>query len=212
MTYYDIISDIDFIIKSLKMTNVEKNKKKSVHATISDKSYNILEQYAEEFGSKSAVVDESLKILKKFKEPHMQDQRSIWCRAKDELKMFLVGKTTFLNYIKGEVDEAYTKNIAVEAIEWYLGKMIGEMTLIEFLEGLKGMWEVANYFYHIDLEKNKKGTFQMRFNHDLTNDYSRFWAGYFEKLLKDNWGCFVESFIRNESFYLIIRENHESLK
>lgn len=191
------------------MTDVKKNQKKSVHATISDESYNILQQYIEEFGSKSAVVDKALKSLKKFKEPHLQDQRSIWCRAKDELKMLLVGKTTFLNYIKGEVDEAYTKNIAVEVIEWYLGKRIGEMTLIDFLEGLKGMWQVANYFYHIDLEKNIKGTFQMRFNHDLTNDYSRFWAGYFEKLLIDNWGCFVESFIRNESFYLIIRENQE---
>ena len=49
----------------------------------------------------------------------------------------------------------------------------------------------------------------MRFNHDLTNDYSRFWAAYFEKLLIDNWGCYVESFIRNESFYLIIKENQE---
>lgn len=154
-------------------------------------------------------MDKALKSFKKFKEPHLQDQRSIWCRAKDELKMLLVGKTTFLNYIKGEVDEAYTKNIAVEVIEWYLGKRIGEMTLHRFLEGLKGMWEVANYFYNIDLEKNKKGTYQMRFNHDLTNDYSRFWAAYFEKLLIDNWGCYVESFIRNESFYLIIKENQE---
>jgi len=188
------------------MTDVKKNQKRSVHATISDDSYDILEKYMEEFGSKSAVVDNALKALKKFKEPLMQDQRSIWCRAKDELKMLLVGKTTFLNYIKGEADEAYTKNIAVEVIEWYLGKRIGEMTLVEFLEGLKGMWQVANYFYHIDLEKNKKGTFQMRFNHDLTHEYSQFWAGYFEKLLIDNWGCFVESFIRNESFYLIIKE------
>jgi len=47
----------------------------------------------------------------------------------------------------------------------------------------------------------------MRFNHDLTHEYSQFWVGYFEKLLLDNWGCFVESFIRNESFYLIIRES-----
>jgi len=193
------------------MTDVKKNQKKSVHATISNESYNILEHYAEEFGSKSAVVDIALKSLKKFKEPHLQDQRNIWCRAKDELKMLLVGKTTFLNYIRGQVDEAYTKNIAVEVIEWYLGKRIGEMSLIQFLEGLKGMWQVANYFYHIDLEKNKKGTFQMRFNHDLTNDYSQFWARYFEKLLIDNWGCFVESFIRNESFYLIIRENPDGI-
>lgn len=163
-------------------------------------------QYKEEFGSKSAVVDAAIKTLKKNKEPKLEEQRKIWCRARDELNMLLVGKTTFLNYIKGNVEEAYTKNIAVESIEWYMGKRIDDMTLQQFLEGLKGMWSAANYFYNIELEKNEKGTFQMRFNHDLTKDYSNFWAKYFEKLLKDNWGCFVESFIRNESFYIIIRK------
>ncbi|MFX1376970.1 MAG: hypothetical protein ACFFA0_14285 [Promethearchaeota archaeon] len=123
--------------------------------------------------------------------------------------MLLVGKITFLNYIKGEVEEAFTKNIAVESIEWYLGKRIEDITLQVFLDGLKGMWQVANYFNHIDLEKNSKGTFQMRFHHELTKEYSIFWAQYFEKLLIDNWGCFVESFIRNESFYLIIREEEK---
>ena len=189
------------------MVYVEKSQKKSVHATISNESYEILEQYREELGSKSAVVDAAIKLLKKFKEPRLEDQRKIWCRARDELNMLLVGKTTFLNYIKGNVKEAYIKNIAVESIEWYLGKRIEKMTLQDFLDGLKGMWLVANYFYNIELEKNRKGTFQMRFNHDLTKEYSIFWAQYFEKLLIDNWGCFVESFIRNESFYLIIKED-----
>ncbi|MHA2184531.1 MAG: hypothetical protein ACXAAI_05965 [Promethearchaeota archaeon] len=165
-----------------------------------------MQQYKDEFGSKSAVVDTALKALKQVKEPRLADRRKIWCRARDELNMLLVGKTTFLSYIKGNVEEAFTKNIAVESIEWYLGKRIESMDLQEFLEGLKGMWQVANYFFNIELEKNKKGTFQMRFNHDLTKDYSIFWAQYFEKLLVDNWGCFVEAFIRNESFYLIIRE------
>ncbi|MFX1280655.1 MAG: hypothetical protein ACFFA3_14865 [Promethearchaeota archaeon] len=144
--------------------------------------------------------------MKKFKQPHLENQRKVWCRARDELNMLLVGKTTFLAYIKGEIDKAYTENIAVEAIEWYLGKILEELTLEQFLEGLKGMWLVANYFYNIELEKNEKGTFQMRFNHNLTREYSKFWAGYFEKLLIDNWGCFVEAFIRNESFYLIIKK------
>ncbi|MFX0022726.1 MAG: hypothetical protein ACFE9S_10390 [Candidatus Hermodarchaeota archaeon] len=188
------------------MSNEKKLYKRSVHATISHESFAIVNQYEEEFGSKSAVIDAAIKSLKRFKEPQLEDQKRIWCRAREELNMLLVGKTTFLNYIKGEVEEAFTKNIAVESIEWYLGKRKELMTLQEFLIGLKGMWEVANYFHNIDLEKNEKGTFQMRFNHDLTQEYSNFWAKYFEKLLKDNWKCFVEAFIRNESFYLIIRE------
>lgn len=190
----------------MSMSSEKKIQKKSVHATISDESFKILEHYVNEFGSKSAVVDFALKLMKKTKEPHLEDQRRIWCRARDELNMLLVGKTTFLSYIKGDIDKAYKENIAIEAIEWYLGKRKEEMTLKQFLEGLKGMWQVANYFYNIELELNEKGTFQMRFNHDLTSDYSTFWARYFEKLLLDNWECFVESFIRNESFYLIIRE------
>jgi predicted CopG family antitoxin len=187
------------------ISHERKGQKNSVHATISDESYEILQQFKEEFGSKSAVVDAGLKSLKKLKEPHLEDQRKIWCRARDELNMLLVGKTTFLSYIKGNVEEAYSKNIAIEAIEWYLGKTIENMTLQKFLEGLKGMWLAANYFYKIELEKNEKGTFQLRFNHELTKEYSIFWAKYFEKILIDNWGCFVEAFIRNESFYLIIR-------
>lgn len=187
------------------ISHERKSQKNSVHATISHESYEILLQYKEEFGSKSAVVDAALKSLKKTKEPLLEDQRKIWCRARDELNMLLVGKTTFLSYIKGNIEEAYSKNIAIEAIEWYLGQTIENMTLQKFLEGLKGMWLAANYFYNIELEKNEKGTFQLRFNHELTKDYSIFWAKYFEKILIDNWGCFVEAFIRNESFYLIIR-------
>lgn len=188
------------------MSNEKRSYKKSVHATISHESYEILKQYEEEFGSKSAVVDAAIKSLKKFKQPQLMDQRSIWCRARDELNMLLVGKTTYLNYIKGKVEDVFTKNLAVESIEWYLGKRKEIMTFEEFLNGLKGMWQAANYFYNIELEKNDKGTYQMRFNHDLTKDYSEFWAKYFEKVLKDNWSCFVEAFIRNESLYLIIRE------
>jgi len=188
------------------MSDRKKSQKKSVHATISDESYEILVQYEEEFGSKSGVVDEAIKILKRFKEPYLGTKEEMWCRARDELNMVLVGKTTFLSYIKGKKEEIYSKNIAIEVIEWYNGKRIDEMNLEEFLNGLKGMWKVANYFYNIELEKNEKGIFQIKFNHDLTKSFSIFWVGYFETLLRDNWNCKVNSFIRNESFYLIIEE------
>lgn len=189
------------------MSEDKKEQKKSVHATISNESYNIIEEYQTEYGSKSAVVDAAIKVLKKRKKPFLEEQRNIWCRARDELNMLLVGKTTFLSYIKGEVEGAYTNNIAIEVIEWYLGKRIEEMNLEEFLNGLKGMWEVGNYFYKIQLIKNKNNVYQMTFKHDLTKDYSIFWSNYFEILIKENWNCFTEAFIRTESFYLIISEN-----
>ena len=71
------------------------------------------------------------------------------------------------------------------------------MTLERFINGLIGMWQVANYFYKIESEKNKEGAFQIRFNHDLTRQYSEYWANYFKTLLENNWNCNVESFIRN---------------
>ncbi|MFW9821974.1 MAG: hypothetical protein ACFFE4_03520 [Candidatus Thorarchaeota archaeon] len=188
------------------MSKSKESPKKSVHATISNQSFNIVEKFEEEYGSKSAVVDEAIKILKKFKEPQQGSIEEIWCRARAELNMVLVGKTTFLSYIKGKYEEAIKNNIAIEAIEWFLGKRKEELSLEEFLKGLTGMWEVANYFYKIELEKNDKGVFQIRFNHDLTRDYSQYWAKYFEALLKENWDCTVDSFIRNESFFLIIKD------
>ncbi|MHA1438256.1 MAG: hypothetical protein ACTSPD_11815 [Promethearchaeota archaeon] len=205
MTHYVIINGIKKIIE-FNLAKEKKSRKKSVHTTISDESYDIIQQFQSEFGSKSAVVDAALKLFKKSREPYLEDKKKIWCRARDELNMLLVGKTTFLSYIKGEKEEVYTNNIAVEAIEWYLGKRKEQMDLKEFLNGLKGMWEVANYFYRIDLEQNEYGTFQMTFKHDLNKEYSTFWAYYFKKLLYDNWKCFIEPFIRNESFYLIIKE------
>ncbi|MHA2087065.1 MAG: hypothetical protein ACW972_02235, partial [Promethearchaeota archaeon] len=154
------------------MSKLKGSPKKSVHATVSNEAFSIVERLEEEYGSKSAVVDEALKILKKFKEPNLGSIEEIWCRAREELNMVLVGKTTFLSYIKGKYEEAIKKNIAIEVIEWFLGKRKEEMSLEEFLKGLTGMWKVANYFYKVELEKNDKGSFQIRFNHDLTRDYS----------------------------------------
>ena len=118
-----------------------------------------------------------------------------------------MGKTTFLAYITGNVENAFKKNIAIEVIEWYEGKRIEEMDFDGFLEGLIGMWHVANYFYKIDLDQNSEGAYQIRFNHDLNNKYSTYWANYFQTLLTDNWDCSVDKFIRNESFYLIIKRD-----
>ncbi len=194
------------------MSIQKKKLKKSVHATISNESVDIIQKYEKEYGSRSAVVDEALKILKIYREPHNSEIKDLWCRARDELNMVLVGKTTFLSYLKGNLQEVFKNNIALEVIEWYIGKRKEEMNLEEFLNGLIGMWQVANYFYKIELDKNKDGVFQIKFNHDLIRDYSEYWSDYFKNLLENNWNCFVEPFVRNESFYLIISENSKKKK
>ena len=189
------------------MSNSKKGQKKAVHATISDESFEIIQKYEEEYGSKSAVVDTALRVFKKFKKPYLDEVIGAWCRARNELNMVLVGKTTLLSYLSGNYREAFTKNIALEAIEWYLGKTKEEMEFEEFLNGLKGMWHIANYFYNIEIDKNREKAFQMTFKHDLTKEFSEFWAEYFKIFLTKHWNCTVMTFIRNESFHLIITEN-----
>ena len=86
--------------------------KPSVHATISQEASDILEEFAnsEEYKNKSAVVDAALKALKKLKEPMLEEWQSVWLRARDELNMIILGKTTFLSYLKGDFKVAYKNN------------------------------------------------------------------------------------------------------
>ena len=63
------------------MSNLKKKSKKSIHATISDESLAIIDAYKKEYGSKSAVVDNALKVLKKYKEPHQGSIKDMWSRA-----------------------------------------------------------------------------------------------------------------------------------
>ena len=197
-----------------KVRGEQVSEKFHIHTTISKKTKDLLEKYKDAqdesgkflFGSKSRVIEQALELLENYYNPKENDVNTIWCRTRDELNMVLVGKTTFLSYIKGKKRDAYKNNIALEIIEWYLGKQVDKMSFEEFLKGLIGVWYMANYFYNIEFNKNDDGAFQIRFNHDLNKEYSDYWAGYFELLLKSNWSCEVDSFIRNESFYLIIKE------
>jgi len=186
-----------------------------IHTTIPTHIKELIDKYSEMedrdgnkiFGKKSKVIERALQLLDNYYNPKENDIEIIWCRAREELNMVLVGKTTFLSYISGNTKKAYKDNIAVEAVEWYNSKRIEEMDLDEFLMGLKGMWLVANYFRKIEIIKYDEGAIQMTFNHELTREYGKFWAGYFKSLLENNWNCSVQKSIRNESFYLIIKED-----
>jgi hypothetical protein len=190
------------------------NEKLHLHTTVLEKTKKLIEEYSNKedengekvFGNQQKVIEKAIELLDHHYNPEKNDELTVWCRARGR-NMVIVGKTTFLAYISGKSEQAYTNNIAIEAIEWYLGKRIEDMSLEVFCQGIQGMWRAANYFYKITLEINDKGFIHMTFNHDLHHKkYSKFWAGYFESILKNNWKCEVDSFIRNESFYLIIKE------
>ncbi len=190
------------------------SEKVHIHTTIPKQSKELIDKYSDMedregnkvFGKKTKVIERALQLLDNYYNPKENDIDIIWCRARKELNMVLVGKTTFLSYISGNTKKAYTENIAVEAVEWYNGKRMEDMDLEEFLKGLKGMWFTANYFRKIDLIKYDEGAIQMTFSHDLTRDYGKYWAEYFITLLENNWHCSVQKSIRNESFYLIIKQ------
>lgn len=193
--------------------NRDKSERKSIHTTISNESYELLEKYAtledknnkKIFGNKSKVIEKALELLDKHYNPEKNESQETWNRIKEELNMVLVGKTTFLSYISGDYEKAFKKNIAIELIEWYKGKNIDDLTLHELLKSIKKIWLVANYFYKIDIEIGSKGTYQMSFYHDFHKKrFSDFWGNYFSELLRTQKECEVEFFSRNESLVLRI--------
>lgn len=203
--------------KNAEKQNAEQNNgksvRKSIHTTISNESYELLEKYAaledknnqKIFGNKSKVIEQALELLDKHYNPEKNESQETWNRLKEELNMVLVGKTTFLSYISGDYEKAFKKNIAIELIEWYKGKNIDDLTLNELLLSIKNIWLVANYFYKIDIEIGSKGTYQMSFYHDFHKKrFSDFWGNYFSELLRTQKECEVEIFSRNESLVLRI--------
>ena len=189
----------------------KKEKKLTIHTTISEKVNGILEKYADLkdsnnnkiYGTKSKVIERALELLDQYYYPEKSELQTIWNRARTELNMVLVGKRTYLSYISGDYKKAFRENIAIDIIEWYKNKNIVEMSLDELLDSIRNIWLSANYFFKIDIEVGSKGNYQMSFYHDFhSKRYSDFWGNYFSELLSHQKQCDVEIFARNESLIL----------
>lgn len=188
--------------------------RESIHTTLSKEANSILEEYANKedentgekiFGTKSKVLERALELLDQYYNPEKGTQHDIWVRAREELNMVLIGKTTYLSYITGGATLAQERNIAIDIIEWYKNEKIDSLTLGEILEAIKCIWLAANYFSKIEIDIGSKNTFQMTFYHDLHDDkYSEFWGKYFSELLKNTKNCEIEIFSRNMSLILNI--------
>ncbi|MBN1802409.1 MAG: hypothetical protein JW891_12935 [Candidatus Lokiarchaeota archaeon] len=194
--------------------NSKSTEKKTIHTTISEESSEILDKYAsiedengeKIFGNKSKVIEKALELLDEYYTPQKGDMNTIWNRAREELNMVLVGKTTFLAYISGDHTKAFKENIAVDILEWYARMSIEDMDLMEIVESIRNVWLAANYFYKIDIEVGNKGSLQLSFYHDMHSlAYSEYWGRYFTTLLQKQKKCQVEMFPRSES--LILRIN-----
>ena len=127
----------------------------------------------DDFHSASAEV---LAIINKYKDPdetmvnfieralkfygdQKETDRDLWIRAREEMKMMLIGKTTFNQLIaaaespKDSLEEPFKKNVAIDLLLWYTGKPLKLLTVEEIITTIQKIWVVANYFYMIDVKR-----------------------------------------------------------
>ncbi len=189
----------------------EKEPREHVHTTLSSSAIEILERYenvtgkngVKLFGNKARVIERALELLDEQYNPEKGNKDATWERARDELNMVLVGKRTFLSYISGDVQKAYKENIAVDIIEWFKAKTMGELTIEEILQAIMEIWKAANYFYKTDMETDDGGVFRVYLYHDFHEKrFSEYWGNYFKELLFELKRCNVEIFPRSELLIL----------
>ncbi|MFW9783302.1 MAG: hypothetical protein ACFFFB_13550 [Candidatus Heimdallarchaeota archaeon] len=177
----------------------------------------VLNKYHQDFGTDLAIIDEALKLFDKQKDPEKADDIDLWCRARDELKMMLIGKTTFIQLLAAaeapeeSLDRPIKKNIALDVIVWYTGKPAKSLTLEEIIYAIQKMWNVANYFYFIDV-KETDDEYYIIFKHHQNRRYSNYWMRYFQELFSSSdlqFKVLVEGEILDETLSLTIKKAYK---
>jgi len=142
--------------------------------------------------------------------------RDLWVRARDEMKMMLIGKTTFNQLIHAAElpedarDRAFKKNVAIDLILWYTGKPLKNLAIEEVIDTIQKMWVVANYFYKIDVHK-VDDEYHLLFKHRQNKRYSQYWLGYFTTLFNSEefkelpFKCLVEGQPVDETISMTIK-------
>lgn len=181
----------------------------------------IFDKYKDQYQDKSALIEEALKLLDKQKDPEKAEELDLWCRAREEMQMMLIGKTTFKELLiaaetpEESLDKPIKRNIALDVILWYTGKPIRNITFNEILLTIKKMWIAANYFYFIDLKKESDDQYHLIFKHHQDKRYSNYWLRYFKELFqaKDlSFKCAVEGEAFDETLSLTIKKLHDKNK
>jgi hypothetical protein len=139
--------------------------------------------------------------------------RDLWVRTRDEMKMMLIGKTTFNQLIaaaeapKDALEKPFKKNVAIDLILWYTGKPLRNLKLKEVITTVQKMWVVANYFYKIDVHQDRD-EFHILFKHRQNKRYSRYWLGYFTELFNSEdlpYKCIIEGQAFDETISMTIK-------
>ena len=149
----------------------------------------------------------------------MDADRDLWIRARDEMKMMLIGKTTFNQLIRAAaepstaLDKPFKKNVSLDLIMWYNNsRPLKSLTIEEIINTIQKIWVVANYFYSIDINKEAEDEFHMLFRHRQNKRYSEYWLGYFTELLQSKdmpFKCVLEGQTYDESISITLKVEHE---
>ncbi len=188
------------------------------YKSISPEIQGLIQKYTNEYGNITKVIEEAIKVFDAQKNPERSDDLDLWIRAREEMKMMLIGKTTFLQLIaaaetpKDSLYKPLKRNIALDVILWYTRKPIKSLSLDEIISAIKKVWIVANYFYLIDVKKESADQYYLIFKHYQNKRYSNYWFGYFKELFHSEdlaFKCAVEGEAFDETLSLTIKKLHD---
>jgi len=139
--------------------------------------------------------------------------RDLWVRAREEMKMMLIGKTTFNQLIaaaeapEDALKKPFKRNVAYDLILWYTGKPLKNLTIEDLISTITKIWVVANYFYQIDIH-HEGDEYHLLFKHRQNKRYSRYWLGYFTEVFSSedlSFKCIPEGQVFEETLSMTIK-------
>jgi len=171
----------------------------------------IIEKYKEENESEIQFIERAIKYYGDQKNL----DRDLWVRARDEMKMMLIGKTTFNQLIaaaeapEDSLEKPWRKNVAIDLILWYNGsRPLKSLSIEEIVKTIQKIWVVANYFHTIDVQKESEDIYHLLFRHRQNKRYGVYWLGYFTELFMSEempFKCEIEGQAFDESISMTIK-------
>ena len=175
--------------------------RKHIHTTVSEKTYDILNNLAlSSYGSVSNVIEQAVDLI--IIRDHLLDDVNkskldaykLWHLMRSDFSMVAVGRTTFMSLIDKIPTEPQENNNCIELIEWYYNnKTISTLTLHEILVAIRSIWIAGNYFEKIQLKQQDESEnikkygkkFEIAFFHNYNQiKYGKYWSQYFKTVLE----------------------------
>jgi hypothetical protein len=184
------------------------------YESMSPEVHGIINKYKSEQESVIPFLEKAVKFYGDQKELH----RDLFVRMREEMKMMLIGKTTFNQLIAAAeapekaVEMPHKSNVAFDIIMWYNQKPLRILTIEEIINSIKTIWIVANYFYAVDITHDSEDEYHLLFRHRQDKRYSRYWLGYFTELFNSkelSCKCVVEGQAFDESISMSIKVGYK---